>query len=305
MPVKVERTTKYSPYFLANYHAEGAEPRAGGMFEANWSGEIWVRADGQRAGIGMPPPASDHGARSSSLATVLRETAGKVDPPHLQPHQALGEMRDFLSRRLVTRRSYFGRNNRSYQVAIHPSANSIRLNSLLLCYYPVQRFSLRIGNVGYEGSVVEQANAFRVDCRELSMCVVCGGGTSARSQILCALCFRPAHRWAILSPDSYQCRQCGTWVCRHHIGRIGRKYLCKRCQPNATALWRRWLWYFLVGVLCSMLAGIIALAVPGTRLIWAPAIFLSGWSPLLGLLFRPVVFWRPRALVYPKPQPDT
>lgn len=301
-PVKVEvnRTTSYSPYFLARFSAEGSRNTAVGAIERSWSGEAWIRGDGTDAGLGVPPHGCASQDRRSSLSLVLQEAKGPVDAPKLQPHEALAQLRDFLARRLTTTETYRGRNNRTYCVAVKPSVNKVQLDSLVLCYFPHQTFCLRIGNLIYEGRLEEQGTAFHVTCPALSTCVVCGGSTSHKNQILCAVCLRPAHRWSFFSPDSYECSKCGALICRNHVGRIGRKRICKRCEPGASPLGRRWLPYFLCGILCSAVAVLLQLFLSGIP-VWVPvSLFFLSWFPLVGLWVQPGLFATNTYLVYTK-----
>jgi hypothetical protein len=225
----------------------------------------------------------------------------------LQPHQAVAEMREFLVGNCVKVIAYYGRNNVRYTRTLTPSPGKVQISALVLCYMPHQTFVLRIGHTCHEGEVVEQGSppCFRVKCSSLTRCSVCGGVTSATNQILCALCFKPAHKWGLLSPDSFQCKKCNALICRSHAVRRKGQLLCSRCGPGGRPLRARWLPHCLFGLGVSTLTAAAVVALSGNQLVAGAVVLAAGWIPLLGLLLRPLVSGNEQDLVYPKVQAAT
>jgi hypothetical protein len=302
--IKVRRTTTYVPYFLASFRAEGSRTTARGPISGSWSGNAWIRGDGGDAGIGPPPSQASEQPRSS-LGTALTQTPGKVQPPLLQPHEALARMREFLAGTLRKKESYFGRNNQLYSVTVQPSVNKVQLDSLAVCYFPVQQFSLRVGPVTHEGHLTEEATAFHVTCNSLSTCVICGGETSQRNQVLCAICFKPAHRWSLFSPDSFECERCKAWVCRNDIRRLGRSRICRRCEPQAKPLRNRFVPFLLLALFFSCGGLILALAIPWSQFFWGVLLAAVGWIPFSVAVLRPSLSIGRRELIYSKEVSDS
>jgi restriction system protein len=249
-PVRVTRDTRYETYFIAKYSAEGSVNTAVGHFSATWQDSIWISADGSAVGFGSPNAYGRKLGPLVSLAEALATVPGTSDPPELQPHQATAKMKEFVLCNCVKSVWYKGRNNVNYSKTIQPSASTIVIESLKLCYIPFQEFVLEIGGTSYEGEVDERGSPpeFHIDCPELSTCTVCGTGTTPDDQILCSICFRPAHEWTFLFPDSYECHKCNGIMCRHHSVKDGKKYFCTRCTVAGKPLGPRWLPHCLIGL---------------------------------------------------------
>jgi restriction system protein len=303
-PVRVERRTRYVPFYLADYEAEGSAKTARGTFEQQWHGRVWLRGDGRDAGLGDLPLQSA-APQLGALSQILRITPGDTAPPVLQPHEAASRLREFLSENCIKYVRYYGRNNSLYVRTVAPSRGRVQIHSLVLCYVPYQRFRLEIGGVCYEGKVSEAPShaQFRVQCAPLSVCTVCGGGTTASNQILCAVCFRPAHRWGIFCPDSLVCRQCGAIVCRKHAVRFRGRQLCARCAPGGRPVVPRWVPHCVIGLAVSALAACAEVALNGTHLVGSHLIIATlvsgaGWLPSLGLLLRTRLHTKGASLLY-------
>jgi hypothetical protein len=299
-PVHVQRVTCYLPFFMAFFHAEGALRTAVREFDHEWEGRIWLSGDGREAGLGAPPFGYAETADPSPLGQVLQAVPGETRAPEVQPHQAVAHMKDFLVQNCTKIIRYLGRNNVSYVRSIKPSPGKVWIQSLVLCYIPFQTFALRVGGVIHEGKVIEEQSPprFHVRCHSLSKCVVCGGPTTAASQVLCAICHRPAHRWGVFSPDSCGCKKCGAFVCRNHAVRKGGRCLCARCGVGGKPLRPRWLPHCLFGLSVSAVAVAVSLLVPVSQPAAGIGVALAGWIPLVGLMLRPLAKRKARDLVY-------
>jgi hypothetical protein len=302
--VHVERVTRYSPFYVARYHAEGTLKTAVGTFDHEWEGRVWLRGDGREAGFDYPHFVSAGAGAPAPLAGVLQAVPGETRAPKLHPHDAVAQMKHFLVENCVKSISYHGRNNVRYTRRVGPSPNRVRVHALLLCYFPYQTFALRIGGVCHEGQVSEERRPprFHVRCISLSQCTVCGAGTTAANQILCAVCFRPAHRWGIFCPDSCKCKMCGAVVCRTHAVRKGGACVCVRCGPGGRRLAPRWLPHCLLGLGVSGLTAMAEALLSGSQLMAGAIVIVAAWLPLLGLLLRPLAPVAREDLVYDKPQ---
>jgi restriction system protein len=300
--VQVHRRTRYAPFYVACFTGHGALNTAAGRVSKDWEGRVWLRADGQDAGFGFPPYRSAGGGAYTQLQRVLQAVPGHTTAPKLQPHEAWAQMKSFVVENCRHSIFYYGRNNQSYARTVTPTAGTVQPHGLRVVYVPRQTFVLHIGNAGHKGEVDEQASPprFYVTCPSLSRCTVCGTATAAAKQVLCAVCFMPAHRWSILCPDSFRCVKCGALVCRHHAVRSGWRRVCRRCAPDGRSLWPRWLGHLLCGMITTTGAGLAELVEPGQFLMGMVAVALVGWLPLLGLLGRPLVARKSRLLIYPK-----
>jgi hypothetical protein len=263
---RATRSTHYEPYYVATYFAEGSLRTAVGDFTQTWDGSLWIAAGGDAVGFGCPLShghALDH---LVSLPQAITSVSGPTVAPVLQPHQAVTGMKTFVTERCTKYISYHGRNNVSYTGVVRPSPSKVTIHSLKLCYIPVQRFTLQFAGFEHEGGLDERNSPplFHVTCPSLSQCVTCGTATSASSQVFCSICGRPAHRWCLLFPDSFQCAKCGALVCRAHAGRLGRLITCKQCAPSGRSLGPRWRGHCVFGaaisVLIVLLVGVSVLA---------------------------------------------
>jgi restriction system protein len=316
-PVRVIRTTEYHTYYIARYHADGSVNTAVGEYCETWDGSIWISANGDEAGFGSPRSHGEKLGPLVPLAEILKTVPGKSAPPRLQPHQAVGGMKQFLVNHCVKTVSYRGRNNVSYSAAIRASPNRIVIDSLKLCYVPHQEFMLQVEGVRYEGQVDECGSSppqFHVTCSALSECSVCGTATTADNQILCSICFRPAHRWRLFSPDSFQCEKCGTLVCRNHTVHISKQVTCSRCGAGGRPLRARWFGHFLFGLGGSGVVALVTLIIlfclvhfgSGTGRA-AMVVFVIGcilalavWVPFFAIVSQGSVLPKYQMLAYPK-----
>lgn len=298
--VSVRRETRYLGYYTATFEAEGEIDSAVGTFTENWAGTVWLRADRQETGFGSPRLNGAEMEPLAPLSQVLQSVQGRAEPPTLHPQKAISAMTDFIvgsCRKVVY---YSGRNNVGYRRVVTPSRSKVYIHPPMLCYVPLQSFALQIGNTCHEGIVEEEQSpcTFHVDCPSLSKCTVCGTATTATNQILCCVCFRPAHRWTWLFPDSHKCKECGGLVCRKHATRRGRKVVCVRCHAGGKKLQPRWLAHCLFGVGASAISVSGALLSPIGFLPVAVAVGIASWTPLLCLLMQPAVLKETNDLVY-------
>jgi hypothetical protein len=149
-------------------------------------------------------------------------------------------------------------------------------------------------------ALIKYTPQFHIRCASLCKCTVCGGDTTAASQILCAVCLRPAHRWTVFSPDSRRCNKCGAVVCRNHAVRKKGVCVCVRRGPSRRPLGPRWLVHSLFGLGVSGLTVGVEALLPGSQLVAGAIVIIAGWVPLLGLLLRSRVRIRREDLVYEK-----
>jgi restriction system protein len=315
-PVHVTRATRYETFFIAIYQAEGSVNTAVGEFSESWNGSVWVSADGDMAGFGSPRSRGRKLGSLVPLAEVLRAVPGQTTPPKLQPHQAVAGMKDFIINHCIKRHSYRGRNNVSYSATIQPSPTTIAVDSLKLCYIPVQEFVLEIGTVRYAGGVDERGTPtqFLVECPSLSKCTVCQTATTADNQVFCSICFRPAHRWGVFSPDSFNCGKCRATVCRTHTVRFGRTYACTRCGGGGRTLGPRWVGHCQIGLATSTLILLLTAISSACLIVFGsdgskPVTFavvgiglslgLVAWLPFIWMLLQPSVRLRHDSLTYP------
>jgi hypothetical protein len=316
--VRIARTTHYEPFFVATYHAYGNVNTAVGEFTETWYGALWISGNGRRAGFGTP---RFHGRKLSPLVPLgeaLSAVPGSSEPPQLQPHQAVAGMKDFVASRCVKSVWYRGRNNRNYSATISPTASTIIIEGLAVCYIPVQEFALEVDGVRYEGEVDEAISppAFQVTCPSLSTCCICGTATTSDNQILCSICHQPAHRWSIFFPDSFQCEACGGLACRNHMVRTGRRVTCTRCSKGGTPLRARWTGHFLFGLVTfvliamSVLLALLVIGYNGTEsahafmatvLAVGTVLGVAAWMPCLVIIAIPSVRRTHNALIYAKP----
>ena len=314
--VRAKRITEYETYFIATYHAEGSVKTAAGGFSESWDGSIWVSADGDRSGFGSPRSGGRKMGPLMPLAEVLRTVPGQTGSPKLQPHQAVAGMKEFIVRSCVKQVWYRGRNNRSYSATIQPSANTVGIDSVTLCYIPFQKFVLEVGNLRHEGVVEEHGSPslFSVTCPSLSKCAVCGTATTADSQIFCSICLRPAHRKSLFFPDSFPCQKCGNISCRKHTVQIGKQMACTRCGIDGHPLGPRWLRHCQFGLAASLLIGISTSLVVGGLFYFASpiaieaslrvsgigfALALATWIPFLWMMMQASVLVSHKLLTYP------
>ena len=316
-PVRVTRETQYETFFIAKYHAEGSTNTAVGQFSETWEGSIWINAGGTDGGLGSP---NAHGRKLAplvSLSEALATVPGKSDPPGLQPHQAVSKMKEYLLGHCVKSVWYTGRNNVKYSKTVQPSANSITIESLKLVYIPYQEFTLEIGGACYEGDVDERGSPseFHVGCPELSTCTVCETATTPGDQILCSVCFRPAHRWSPFFPDSFECHKCKGIACRHHTVTDGNKYACTRCAVSGHPLGPRWFHlciFGLAGTGVAILSPLFALicflfmeyesAAFVFLIVFVAAVVLAlvSWLPCLSMISQKSILSAQTSLTYPK-----
>jgi hypothetical protein len=288
-----------------------------GQFSKSWDGSVWISADGSDMGFGSPNAQGRKLAPLVSLAEALATVPGKSDPPGLQPHQATAKMKEFVLGNCSKSVWYRGRNNVNYSKTIQPSASTIVIESLKLCYIPFQEFLLEIGGTSYEGELDERGSPpeFHVVCPELSTCTVCKTATTPDNQILCTVCFRPAHRWGPFFPDSFECQQCKGIACRHHTVSDGNGYSCTRCAVAGKALGPRWFHLCIVGMVgtatavVSLLFALICILLmdPGPAgvvlfivTVVAVGLSLFSWIPCLSMLSQKSLMSRQKSLCYPK-----
>jgi len=315
--VGATRVTHYETFFIANYHADGSVNTAVGEYSQTWDGSVWISANGDKAGFGSP---RSHGRKLEPLvplAEALRTVPGQTTPPKLQPYKALAGMKTFIVDHCVKPISYRGRNNVTYSATIQPSPNMIVIDSLTLCYVPFQEFVLEVGGVRHEGEVDERGSPpqFQVTCPSLSECTVCGTATTADNQILCSICFRPAHRWGLFCPDSFQCEKCGSVACRNHTVRIGKAFACTKCGTGGRPLGARWLGHCLFGLATFTLIALAALItlvfflhgvsdIASTPTLGLAAIGtvlgIVAWVPFLMMILQSAVLQKHKGLAYPK-----
>ncbi len=316
-PMCVTRVTDYETFFIADYHARGSVSTAKGEYSATWDGSVWCSAIGEKAGLGSPCSNQRKLGPVVPLADVLRTVPGKSAPPRLQPYQAVARMKDDIVRRCAKVIWYRGRNNVNYSATIRPSASKVLIDSLALVYIPRQEFVLEIGGVRYEGQVVESETPpqFYLTCPGLSECTVCGTATSADDQILCSICFRPAHRWGVFTPDSFRCERCGDVVCRNHAVRIGKQVICCLCGAGGHSLGPCWRPHCIIGIVGTVSVSVLTLttilcllacgqsmasgAILGVIAV-SLLLGLAAWVPFLFMVVRASYLCKHRSLTYPK-----
>lgn len=316
-PVRVTRDTRYETYYIAKYSADGSVISAVGQFSESWQGLIWISADGSDMGFGSPNAHGRQLAPLVSLGEALATVPGKSDPPGLQPHQATARMKEFVQGNCSKSVWYTGRNNVKYSKTINPSASTIVIQSLKLCYIPFQEFALEIGGTTYEGELDERGSPpeFHVVCPELSTCTVCDTATTPDNQVLCTVCFRPAHKWDPFFPDSFECQKCKGVACRNHTVTDGNGYSCTRCAVAGKPLGPRWLHlciFGLVGTGVALLSPLFALICflfmePGAAMlvfsvvgIAAIILGLISWLPCLIIISQKGLLSSQKSLTYPK-----
>jgi restriction system protein len=316
-PVRVSRITCYETYYIAKYFAEGSVNSAVGQFSESWQGSIWICADGTEMGFGSPKSYGRQLAPLVPLAEALATVPGASDPPVVQPHQATAKMKQFVAGNCSKSVWYTGRNNVKYSKTINPAASTIGIQSLKLCYIPFQAFVLEIGGTSYEGKLDERGSPpeFHVVCPELSTCTVCETATTPDNQILCSVCFRPAHKWSQLFPDSFECQKCKGIMCRHHTVTDGRGYSCTRCAVAGKPLGARWLHlciFGLVGTGVALLSPFFALicflfmereaatTILSIVSIVAVMLGLFSWMPFLTIISQKSLLSGQKSLTYPK-----
>ena len=316
-PVRVTRNTKYKTYYIAQYIARGSVNSANGQFSESWQGFIWISADGSAIGFGSLNAHWPQIPPLVSLAETLAKVPGMSTPPSLQPHQATAKMKAFVAGNCAKTVWYKGRNNVNYSKTISPSASTMEIQDLKLCYIPYQKFDLKISNTSYKGELNERDSPakFYVTCPELSTCTVCDTATTPNNQIFCCVCFRPAHKWALLFPDSFECHQCKGKVCRHHTLSDPQGYSCKKCAVFGQSLGPRWLHLCIFGLVITGLALITALiafiyfhlmlpeatmAVFSHICLTAIIVGLASWTPCLAIISQKYLLSRHKTLIYPK-----
>lgn len=316
-PVRVTRNTKYETYYIAEYIARGSVNSANGPFSESWQGFIWISENGSVIGFGSPNAHWPQIPPLVSFAEALATVSGMSAPPILQPHQATAKMKAFVSGNCSKSVWYKGRNNVNYSKTITPSASTIEIQDLKLCYIPFQKFDLRISNTSYEGELNERDSPpkFYVTCPELSTCTVCDTATTPTNQIICCVCFRPAHKWALLFPDSFECHQCKGIVCRNHTLSDAHGYSCKKCTVIGKPLGPRWLNLCIFGLVVTavgLLSPLIAwvyfrLMQPDPTMVafshiclTAIIISLLSWTPFITIISQRFLLSRHKPLIYPK-----
>ena len=298
--VHVERTTLYPCFYIAEYIAAGSTKTAAGTYSSDWSGTVWIRGDGSKAGFGFPGDLVDELPPPVPLNEVFRTVPGEVECPSLQPYQATAEMKDYIIENCRDQVRYRGQNNVGYSRTILPASGSVIIRSLVLYYIPRQSFVLRIGGASHKGSVdeLESPVHYSIRCSTLSTCSVCGTATTAKRQVLCAVCYRPAHRWSPFFPDSMKCTQCKAFVCRNHAVRDRSRVCCVRCSPTGHSLRPRWLPFFVMACLASIAIALLARTLFVAHPPLGILLVVAAWGPFGFLVLQPVIFAKSCALFY-------
>lgn len=280
----VRRSTRYEGAFLAEFTATGEIQTADGPKAASWQGHVWASLDGARFGTGPPPGLIAGQIVMVPLAAALEAAPGPTTAPRLQPHEATGQMKNFLLESLAKTVRYTGRNNQTYTRQIRPATRATNVTNVRLVYVPQQTFELQIGEAKHTGEVRENGGRFQVLSRSMSACCICRRAVDERSQVFCSVCHRTAHARRFLTPDSFRCGRCRATLCSEHARKVGRETVCERCVPNAPANPRkRWLPHLILAVALSTVVAAILLATTAANFeevaLFAIATLGLGWFP--------------------------
>jgi len=229
--LQVTRNTIYEGAYVGEYVSHGELKTSARLFSASWSGLIWITLDGKFRYI-----TSDRNKAIDNLASlgqVLESSPGTSSPPSIQPHEAAKLMKNYVLQACVQIVRYVGGNNVSYRGQVRPNANSTAIQNVRLIYIPRQTFKISIeSNEIHRGNVEERDDHFIIQSSTLSACCICGHTMNEKNQVFCAICYKPTHKWTLLTPDSFQCSHCGALVCRNHTRIRGSKRICLGCSTK-------------------------------------------------------------------------
>lgn len=285
--LRAARRTEYAGYFLGRFTAAGQVNTAVGTAQEDWSGSVWLQSDGSRAGTG-PPPGLDPGEHTFvPLGRALAAAPGPTPPPKVQLLDANRQLKEYLLASLGRTFTYTGRNNQRYSRVVRPSARATSVEATRLLYVPSQSFNLEIGGTSHPGLVRESTAGFLVSSRTLTDCTMCRRVVRQPSQIICAACFKPAHRRTFLHPDSNRCTVCGALICHRDARQGTRGTECAACAgPQAKPLGPGWKPHLVLAILSFFFslaaAGILHVENYVFSYVAAPVfIGLLAWLPLL------------------------
>ena len=263
-----DTVTIYAPIFSLYYSAEGNKKILGSIHRKTWEGFIFLSDGDKQIQLENPPGCGRGFEHTVSLGDALKRNPGNAIAPTMQLFQVSKMMKEHIANSFSHGISYKGKNGRKYSAQLVPTTENIRFSDFRLIYVPRRTFWMMVQDVQYSGDIdeISDDSSILVKCKTLSMCNVCKTATSGKNQIICSICFLPAHRWSILFPDSFVCCMCKKPVCRNHTTRAGLAFFCASCKPISDFVVPRWAGCLIFGLLMSLV--FVAIWMFGASLPW-------------------------------------